>query len=64
VRIKPSSGGSSNKTASPEAQARFAEVGGAIVSTVNKLTGRKSNWEEWEGLYKDHKKSLGKLLPD
>jgi hypothetical protein len=64
VRIKPSSGGSSNKTVSPEAQARFQEVGGAVVHTANTLTGRKVNWEEWEVLYKENKKSLGKLLPE
>jgi hypothetical protein len=64
VRIKPSSGGQSNKNVSPEAQARFQEVGGAIVHTANTLTGRKVNWEEWEVLYKENKKSLGKLLPE
>jgi hypothetical protein len=64
VRIKPSSGGSSNKAVSPQAQERFSEVGTAVVETANKLTGRKVPWEEWELLYKDHKKNLGKLLPD
>jgi hypothetical protein len=62
VRIKP--GQSTSKNVSPEAQARFQEVGGAIVHTANTLTGRKVNWEEWEVLYKENKKSLGKLLPE
>ena len=63
VKIKPSQGGSSGKQTSPEATERFSLIGGGIIDTAVKLTGRQvKTWEEWEVLYKDNKKNLSKLM--
>lgn len=63
LRTRP--GRSTSKQVSPEAQARWQDVGAGIVEALNALTGRtERDFETYEELYKDHKSKLDEIFPE
>ena len=63
LRIRP--GRSTSKTVSPEAQARWMDVGAGIITALNTLTGRsEKDFEAHEELYKANKKKPKAIFPD
>jgi len=60
-RIRP--GRSTDKAVSPEATARWREVGPGITKGLNRLTGQDlGTFEEWEAVYKENKKRPSDLF--